>query len=272
VRSISRATRKSLLAKRNKLKETPIDSLLQFKLIEKGTIGYLKVGTFASYMMKKDFKAFFEKSFATLKAKNIQKLILDIRGNEGGSDEMAALLTSYLSTKPITVEPNVQLVAFQQLSPELLKYNDSYSKEVFDLRDRTEKFDARLYSLKNNSVKTIAPQATAFGGKTVLLIDEANSSASFLFAKQLAYNKLVTTLGKETGGALSGINASKIAFLKLPETGIEVDIPLIATYFGNQENKGLIPDISTSRNEFDFLSKTDSDLAEAIKLLKKTVR
>jgi C-terminal processing protease CtpA/Prc len=98
---------------------------------------------------------------------------------------------------------------------------------------------------KEAEPRTIEPAAEAYAGKVELLIDEANSSATFMLASIVKEHGLATLIGRETGGNRRGTNGGRVAFLKLPASGIEVDVPLVG-YFPPtpQPDRGIVPDIS----------------------------
>lgn len=66
--------------------------------------------------------------------------------------------------------------------------------------------------------------------KLIVLIDSANGSATFQFAQKVRRNGLGVLLGEPTGGNQRGINGGAYFFLRLPESRLEVDLPLVG-YF-----------------------------------------
>ena len=60
----------------------------------------LTIDHFNIYKDEMDVRKCFRDIFWQINAKNIQNLIIDVRGNEGGIDRWGALLYSYLSDKP----------------------------------------------------------------------------------------------------------------------------------------------------------------------------
>ena len=63
-----------------------------------------------------------------------------------------------------------------------------------------------------------------------VLIDAANSSATFEFAGKIAALKLGTLVGQATGGNQRGINGGAFFLLRLPGSGIEIDLPQISQF------------------------------------------
>ena len=83
-----------------------------------------------------------------------------------------------------------------------------------------------------------------FLGKIYVLTDASNSSATFTFALAIRQQRLGTLVGTPTGGSQRGINGGAFFFLTLPDSQLEIDLPLIG-YFPTTEqpDEGLTPDI-----------------------------
>ena len=72
--------------------------------------------------------------------------------------------------------------------------------------------------------------APIYRGPVYVLVDAADSSATFLFASLLRQAHRGALVGEPTGGNQRGINGGAFFFLHLPRSGLAVDIPLIG-YF-----------------------------------------
>lgn len=89
----------------------------------------------------------------------------------------------------------------------------------------------------------IQPKAPRFRGKVRVLVGPVNSSATFQFALTMQESKLGTLVGQPTGGNRRGINGGAFYFLRLPNSGIEVDLPLVALFpVREEEDRGVEPD------------------------------
>ncbi len=90
----------------------------------------------------------------------------------------------------------------------------------------------------------IAPAAPIFTGRLWVLVGAANSSATFEFAQTVRQNGLGKLVGQSTGGNQQGINGGAFFFLRLPNSGIELDLPLIGQFPAEAKpDAGLEPDI-----------------------------
>ncbi len=271
VTTISRQERKDLLQKKYNINDLPADSLFQFKLINEGKTAYLKLGTFVDYNLGLDWKKFLANAFKTIERKKINSLIIDIRNNEGGTDNIPAELLTYILSKPLVLEKAVDLVRYQKMKPSYKTYIDTWDKSVFDFTGKVEQYNEGYFRLlnSNSNIESLKPKKKIYKGKIVLLVNEANSSGTFLMAKITKYNKLATLVGTETGGDNRGINAGVIGFIRLPSTKIEVDIPLIGTYYNEGKPGGVQPDIKVQVPALPFLYEKDFYLNAALEYINK---
>ena len=78
----------------------------------------------------------------------------------------------------------------------------------------------------------------------VLLVGPQNSSAAYLLARDVQRSGAARLIGQPTGGNLRGLNGGQVAWIKLPTSGVGVDIPLLATFApGDEPDRGGVPDI-----------------------------
>lgn len=213
----------------------------QWQFTRDGDTATLRLGTFTTWTMKRDWRAFLRESFAA--ARGARTLVIDIRGNEGGDSDVVDEVVRHLIRKPLAVTGWREVVRYRKLPEELAAYvsswDDSY-RDFGDLPDLGNGFFLR----KEAAPRTIEPAPDAYAGKVELLIDEANSSATFMLASIVKEHRLATLIGKETGGNRRGTNGGRMVFLKLPASGIEVDVPLVGYYPATpQPDRGIVPDV-----------------------------
>jgi len=84
-------------------------------------------------------------------------------------------------------------------------------------------------------------------------------------------HQIATIIGQETGGNLKGTNGGYMFFMRLPNSRIEVDIPVFginvnedtpATY-----NGGVKPDIEVHKSVKDLINGVDTELAHTLKYI-----
>jgi C-terminal processing protease CtpA/Prc len=113
--------------------------------------------------------------------------------------------------------------------------------------------------------EVIRPAGKRFHGKLIVLIDATNSSATFQFAQAVQSHQLGTLIGQPTGGSQRGINGGAFFFLRLPHSGIEMDLPLIGTFPATAaSDAGITPDIILKTSAADISADRDTGLAAAM--------
>jgi hypothetical protein len=226
------------------------------------------------------YKEFLAESFAALRAKNVRNLIVDLRGNGGGDADLGFELARYLAKA--NLPPYIasrRLVRNVAAREDLLKYLDTYSDELKN--DLKTGVSAALYKkaegpyfevLPNENVTTyppVAPYENNFKGATYIISDSSNASAAFQFLNYARENKLARIVGQPTGGNRQGINGGNYFFLYLPNSKIEIDLPV---YFfaplKTQPDESAIPDVFVKRDARDIGDNFDRELAIIRDLIK----
>lgn len=102
-----------------------------------------------------------------------------------------------------------------------------------------------------------------------VLVGAANSSATFQFALAVKQSGMAALVGQTTGGNRRGINGSAFFFVRLPRTGLEVDLPLVAGMpRGTEPDAGVEPDIVVTPTPAQIAAGTDAELAEVLKRIR----
>jgi hypothetical protein len=245
----------------------------QYKILSDNT-AYTKFGTFAMWNTKFDGAKFIDSVFKGLKQKkNIKNLIIDIRGNEGGDDSWELILAN-ITNKEIGCDMPLKR-AFKYLTiPDSLKrylstWDNSFKKDKNPDDFFTDEFGLYEKKESNEPCETIKPTLNRFSGKVFLLIDAENSSATFQMARLFQSEKLGTSVGETTGGTKQGINGGQFFFLTLPNSGFEIDQPLIYQYSSNQPDEGIKPDYEVKTTQADIYNDFDRQLKFVLDLISK---
>ena len=265
VQPVSRKQRKESMDQRYGPGPESYDDLWSFELLD-DRVGYLKLGTFVTYKMTLDWRKFMEDAFKTLDKKNVPNLIVDLRGNAGGMDVVGEALLRSISTSPVTIPASETRIAYDRVPDDLRPYIGTWDDSIYDLSRKVEDTGKGYFVFKNDTPKETIyqPESDAYKGSVYLLVDAANSSNTFFVARTAKSNQLATLVGEPTGGNLMGTNGGMMYFLRLPNSKVEVDIPIYGLFpVDEQPDRGVIPDILAERTVQDVQQGVDTILEAA---------
>jgi hypothetical protein len=263
VRAVERGERSKVLGQKYLDFPKKLEDLWSYSMLDTN-IGHLKLGTFGIFNMAMDWKKFLADAFTYFNENNATNLIIDIRGNEGGMDEVAIETARYLISKPTKVNiPKFESRASYQVIPEdLLPYLSTWDKSIYDIRESTTLGNDGFYYFKENIRNlTLDTKKNGFEGKVYLLTDAANSSATFYMAGNYRKMGLATLVGQTTGASKKGINAGNYFFLKLPNSQVEIDLPVMSSIADQEIDEGVVPAIYINPSISDISKGIDTELA-----------
>jgi len=272
--SLSPLTRKERFQRLNERFGKQIESYDDYWKFEirDNKVGVLTLGTFVTWKMSLNWRKFIKDAFSQMERKNIDKLILDIRGNGGGNSSVQELLFGYLTDKAAQRGPFQQTLKSQAVSEELRPYIGTWNKGMMDVSNRTQQMSNGFYTFNRGGLinQQVKPKSKAFEGDVYVLADASNSSGTFFLLHYLKQNELATILGQESGGNMQGITGGQIFFLNLPNSGIEVDIPVIGYYpTVDRPNEGVKPDVEVKPSVDDLVKGIDTEMEKALELARK---
>jgi C-terminal processing protease CtpA/Prc len=233
----------------------------------------MNLNTFSTYDNKFDFDKFYLNSMTEYQQKGGKNLIIDIRKNEGGDGEVGKKVMRYLINKPIGITDEQDSWAYLSIDSTLKPYVDNkrWASGWFDRSERSFiKMPSGQYRLKSaGKADTLKPKDLHIATNVYLLINATNSSATFVFAQMLKEQKLATLVGQMTGGNQKGITAGALFFMLLPNSKIEVDVPLIGMNYDlakTRPDAGIAPDVYVKPSIEDVVNGIDTEM-EAVKSL-----
>ncbi len=225
---------------------TPTDkNAPQWTIAHDGKTSVLTMDGWALYNSTWNWKGWLDQSFAEMDRRGTDRLIIDLRRNEGGLDCGHEIIARLIDS-PLVLTGFSRRVRYRRVPHDLAPYCDTWDPSFKDWGADATPYDARFFNLKGDGdgPASIAPKGPRFRGRVIVLTSPENSSATFQFASLIQANKLGTLIGEPTGGNQRGINGGAFFFLRLPESGLEADIPLIS-YFPDspKPDAGLAPDV-----------------------------
>jgi hypothetical protein len=219
--------------------------------------------------------AFLKETFAGLRSRGTKNLIIDVRGNTGGFDQIPVLLFSYLTSKEFLAIEGNRVNTFQ---PTFRQYT---TLGVVDLATDTYlgpasgiwKPDPRggwIMTEKYPAIGMQKPSENHFDGPVYVLIDGGGFSATPAFTVLADYYKRATFIGEETGGSGSGGAGSDIG-PTLPESHLHLAMPM-ESYFSvvdkTPPRRGTLPKYRVTQTLGDLASGRDTGLEFTLELIR----
>jgi C-terminal processing protease CtpA/Prc len=259
-----------LVQKEKELKEgLPVTEPYSLSLTGNG-IGLMTIRTFA-YDAKEKYKQFLKWSFIELENKGISDLIIDLRDNEGGKDARGAMLLSYLMDRSFRYYDHLQATTDDKYS---FSENAYLPKFYGLLRMLLTHTDSGVVLWKHNkNLKVQKPRKNNFKGRVYVLINGASFSVTSEFAAVTHYFKRAVFIGEETGGGYYGNNSGTFVIAKLPNSKLNMGIPMLAYYVAVKDfpysDRGVIPDYQVSSSIDDLINRKDAVLAFTLEMIEK---
>jgi C-terminal processing protease CtpA/Prc len=215
-------------------------------------------------------KGFFRRSFKALQKNKIGHLMIDVRGNGGGSVTNSTQITRYISDHRFKVGDSLYAIAKKKKYSRYIK-NDFFNRLfiTFFTRRKADGYHHFRYFEKHYFKPR---KINHFDGQVYILTGGNSFSATTLFASSLIKQDNVTVVGEETGGGAYGNSAWLIPDVTLPETRVRFRLPLFRLVIDKnypKNGKGVQPEVD-SKPTIDAIKRgVDFKLEKAMELIKK---
>ncbi|NRB49645.1 MAG: hypothetical protein HRU41_18335 [Saprospiraceae bacterium] len=254
------------------------NAMLSYEIKEEG-VGVLKLGSFGLMGWKrltKDYKAFYKEAFTAFAKQQVKHLIIDIRDNMGGNDEMKDELATYFNVDRFIDNSREGRTRYLHFPESLKAYIQSWGNPwYYDLStDKPEEEDGYYIFPRSHSInQKNKKKPSVFKGEVYLLTSPRNGSLAYYLAKDFKTFEIGTSLGQETDGNLRGINGGQILFLRLPNSGIEIDFPVMGDFsLTPQANQGVQPDIPIQVKVEDVQGGIDTEMEYILRMIRQGQR
>lgn len=243
---------------------------------------YLYVPTFSNKRYRAagaDYRATIQGIFDTLAAHGAKNLILDLRDNGGGSEPNESILLSYLIEKPFrkyaSVRSRQNRIRITSLSGKLFEHEIYDADELATVKPAANGDLLRINAPPEGLMTRWERARPVFTGRLVVLAGGYTFSGGAELASMLRATNRGLFVGEEAGGTHGGNTSGYKWDLTLPNSGVEIGIPLLAFRFAWSErpaNRGALPHCFIQPSVGETRVGRDAAYDRAVRALKKPWR
>jgi C-terminal processing protease CtpA/Prc len=243
----------------------------EFKLKDEGKIAVMKINGFGGFVdtaHKKSLTEFYRESFGAMNERGTKSLILDLRDNGGGEDELGKLLLSYLLDEPFRYYDDLVINARQFTFQKYTNHPDPLPANLLEVQP-----DGKYRMVKHPNWGMQQPTKPPFHGNVLILINGGSFSTTSEFLSHAHFHKRATFIGEESGGGYYGNTSGPSLRLTLPHSNVQVGVPLMTYYMAvsgyQAKAHGVLPDCPVEYTIDELLTGEDKEMALAFELARK---
>ncbi len=202
-----------------------------------GKAARLGIDTFVNYRNPVQATAFLGGFFAAMKKAGTEHLVLDLRKNGGGSEDVSVALGRYLIDRPFTWSKPVRYKAvrygdlskyFETWGDREARFNpplNAFTQTTDGWYDRIPVLSGAELSDGDTTFEQMPIGAFGYNGRLTILSGPRNGSGATRTIAQLKEKAGAVVIGEDSAGSAEGPTSGSIFLMKLPESGIKVRIP-----------------------------------------------
>nr|WP_315034762.1 S41 family peptidase [uncultured Chryseobacterium sp.] len=231
----------------------------------------------------KKFSDFLDHMMNTLEKEKITDLIIDLRGNPGGTGELYEKVFTYLTQRPFRDSQyayskfnEVPMAERLVITPLFLSngVKDKTGLNIY-LKEQYPKGSQGKFYWSDDKNQLIAPNEKIFKGQLYLFVDENVASAGSHLASLIKSYTNAIVIGKETVGGYYEHNGHFPLLYELPNTGLQTGFSIVHVIQDAQnlpdqkKGQGIIPHIQIQETNQEFLDQTDVYLKKVYEIRKQ---
>lgn len=246
---------------------TDINKTLKFNLSDDGETGILSIRSFSTRKFNNgNYYKYLRGVFDSLNTGGTDQLIIDIRGNTGGSSSRISYLFSFLTNQRFQFASRAEMTGPTR-APAGETGKDRRNRENGAVSKKERRIQKRL-------TKFLKPQKAKrhYGGQVIVLIDEVSFSASGMFARYVQGYRRGILMGSTAGASANityGASQEKGKTLIGPQENFRLRVNSIMLEIPNPVPGNVVPDIHVPMTVKGLKLGKDEVMEEALLVIGK---
>lgn len=205
------------------------------KLNEEQSTALLTIGSFElNGNGSEDFYGSLEELFKQIRKKKVERLVIDLRGNPGGDNDLAIALYSYISRGPFTYlgegrtsfDPNALFAQHAEVNPARTFLQNGGSTDKAELASKEhESVHNGTHIMVHPENEEVDISKNKFAGEVIVLTDPLTRSAASIFAAVCKARDRAMIVGEGTGTACDSFSGGGSIHVTLPNSKLVLTIP-----------------------------------------------
>ena len=237
------------------------DSAADEKFLDSGRIAVLTIRQFAGAAGGR----FLDDAFDQIRRHGSSSLIIDVRNNSGGADELGKKLLSFLVDQPFQYYDDLVLNAREFSFSRYVEGGGGVIPESMLER----RADGKFHNIQHPNWGLQQPSQPHFAGQVLALMNGGSFSTTCEFLSHLHSRKRATFIGEEAAGGYYGNTSGRMPTVVLPSSKVAVRVPLQTYYLavkGGDPRRSILPDVEIKPGIKDLLAGSDPIMAKALEL------
>ncbi len=249
-----------------------------FEIVNEQT-ALIKIFSFSVQSLEK-YEFFLDKTFKEIQEKNIQYLIIDVRGNFGGWPKVSSELFHRITQQYFKTKAASKMKVSEAYRDYFRANYTGISHAMVGTHYSNSTHSLDITAIMKEKIGTMVTETEAynelpkeklyeFSGNVFLLTDRNSYSAASNFAATFKCYQLGTIIGSETGGTgIFHANAFR-ENLGASQTRVFMASTKVYATCYDQPDDGIKPHIAFEPSTIDIINGFDSQLNYALRIIKK---